>query len=158
VAGAAGTIAMDLLWFYRYKRGGGEHGLLDWEFSSGLADWSKTPAPAQVGKRLFEGFFERELPGHYAALTNNVMHWTYGLGWGAMYGIVAGSVHLPKFRSGIAFGTAVWVTDYILLPLAHLYKPMWEYDAATLARDFSAHLLYGATTAAVFHIESAPTG
>ncbi len=35
---------------------------------------------------------------------------------------------------------------------------MWEYDAATLAEDLSAHLLYGATTAAVFHIESAPTG
>jgi hypothetical protein len=35
---------------------------------------------------------------------------------------------------------------------------MWEYDAATLARDLSAHLLYGATAAAVFHIESAPTG
>ena len=58
----------------------------------------------------------------------------------------------------MAFGTALWVTDYIILPLAHLYEPMWEYDAATLAEDLSAHLLYGATTAAVFHIESAPTG
>ena len=48
--------------------------------------------------------------------------------------------------------------DHIVLPLAHLYKPMWEYDAATLARDLSAHLLYGATTAVVFRIESAPTG
>ncbi|HEX9411923.1 MAG TPA: hypothetical protein VF916_00325 [Ktedonobacterales bacterium] len=65
---------MDLLWFYRYKRGGGEQSLLEWEFSSGLADWSNAPAPAQVGKRLFEGFFQRELPAQYAALTNNVMH------------------------------------------------------------------------------------
>jgi hypothetical protein len=145
---------MDLLWFYRYKRGGGEQALLDWEFSSGLADWSKAPAPAQVGKRLFEGLFQRELPARYAALTNNVMHWTYGLAWGAFYGIIAGSVHPPKIRSGIAFGTAVWVTDYIILPLAHLYKPMWEYDRGTLAKDLSAHLVYGATTAAVFHIES----
>jgi hypothetical protein len=35
---------------------------------------------------------------------------------------------------------------------------MWEYDAATLASDLSAQLLYGATTAAVFNIASALTG
>ena len=38
LAGAVGTVAMDLLWFYRYKRGGGESGFLDWEFSAGLDD------------------------------------------------------------------------------------------------------------------------
>ena len=29
VAGAVGTLAMDLLWFYRYRRGGGEGGLAE---------------------------------------------------------------------------------------------------------------------------------
>jgi hypothetical protein len=27
------------------------------------------------------------------------MHWSYGLGWGAVYRVVAGSVHPPKIRS-----------------------------------------------------------
>jgi hypothetical protein len=141
---------MDMLWFYRYKRGGGEQGLLGWEFSAGLDDWSRAPAPAQVGKRLFEGLFQRELSAHYAALTNNLMHWMYGLGWGATYGVVAGSVRIPTLRSGLVFGTVVWVTDYIVLPLAQLYKPVWQYDIATLARDYSAHLVYGVTTAVAF--------
>src|SRR3982074_3018804 len=95
LAGAAGTAAMDLLWYVRYKRGGGEQRLLDWEFSVGLADWDNAPAPAHVGKRLFEGLFQRQLDPRWAALTNNVMHWGYGLSWGALYGLVAGSVCLP---------------------------------------------------------------
>jgi hypothetical protein len=141
---------MDVLWFYRYKRGGGESGFLDWEFSAGLDDWSKAPAPAQVGKRLFEGFFQRELSHRWVALTNNVMHWAYGLSWGAMYGLVAGTVCPPPLRAGLAFGATVWAADYIALPLAKLYKPMWEYDLPTLARDLSAHLVYGVATALAF--------
>jgi hypothetical protein len=34
--------------------------------------------------------------------------------------------------------------------LAKLYKPIWEYDAETLAKDLSAHLAYGLATAATF--------
>ena len=83
-AGAAGTVAMDLLWFYRYKRGGGESSLLYWEFSVGLDDWSKASAPAKVGKRLYETFFQGELSPKWAALTNNVMHWSYGMVWGGI--------------------------------------------------------------------------
>jgi hypothetical protein len=145
---------MDLVWFYRYKRGGGESGFLNWEFSAGLDDWSKAPAPAQVGKRLFEGVFQRELSPRWAALANNVMHWTYGLSWGALYGLAAGSFCPPRIRSGLAFGTLVWTADYIILPLAKLYKPAWEYDLPTLAQDLSAHLVYGAATAIVFKAES----
>jgi hypothetical protein len=99
---------MDLLWFYRYRRGGGQSGLLDWEFSVGVDDWSKAPAPAQIGKRLYEGFFQRELPPTWAAFTNNVLHWAYGLGWGALYGLVAGSVRPPRIRSGAGRRSVRW--------------------------------------------------
>jgi hypothetical protein len=138
---------MDLLWFYRYKRSGGEQGFLTWEFSAGLDDWSKAGAPAQVGKRLFEGFFQRDLSPRKAALTNNVMHWAYGLGWGATYGLVAGTLCPPPLRSGLLFGSVVWTSDYIILPLTKLYKPVWKYDLPTLWQDLSAHLVYGVGTA-----------
>jgi hypothetical protein len=32
----------------------------------------------------------------------------------------------------------------------HLYKPITEYDSATLAKDLAAHLVYGTTTGATF--------
>ena len=40
--------------------------------------------------------------------------------------------------------------DYIALPAAGLYQPIWEYDAKTLAWDLSDHLAYGAGTGTTF--------
>jgi hypothetical protein len=150
VAGAMGTAAMDLVWFYRYKRGGGESSFIEWEFSVGLDDWSKASAPGQLGKRLFEAFFQRELSPRWAALTNNVMHWSYGMGWGGLYGLVAGSATHVRIRWGLPFGSVVWGASYVILPQAGVYKPIWEYDVPTLAKDLSAHLVYGVSTAAAF--------
>ena len=56
------------------------------------------------------------------------------------------------------FGAAGYATErdlsaiagYVVLPAAGLYKPIWEYDAKTLAKDLSAHLAYGAGTGAAF--------
>ena len=42
----------------------------------------------------------------------------------------------------------MWATSYATLPLAGIYKPIWQYDVATLEKDLSAHLAYGAATGA----------
>ncbi len=157
-AGAIGTAAMDVLWFYRYKRDGGTATFLDWEFSRGLSSWEDAGPPAQVGKRLFEGVLQRELRPERAGLVNDLMHWAYGLFWGAQYGIVAASLRTRRsLRHGIAFGSFVWTSDYIVLPLAKVYRPMWEYDVKTLADDLSAHLLYGVAAATTFRFLCRPS-
>ena len=69
---------------------------------------------------------------------------------GGVYGILAGSLRKPTPVYGLPFGATVWVTGYIVLPEAGLYKPIWEYDAKTLASDLSAHLAYGAGTGTAF--------
>jgi hypothetical protein len=143
---------MDLVWFARYKRSGGTDNLVDWEFSSGLEDWESDPAPAQVAKRMTEGFLQRELPPERAALMNNTVHWAYGMVWGALYGIVTGSLRSRRVAYGLALGPIVWTAAYAVLPLAKLYKPMWEYDPKTLAKDLGAHMAYGAGTGAAFRL------
>jgi hypothetical protein len=153
-AGVVGTAAMDLALFARYKRGGGESPFLAWEFTADLKSWEEAPAPAQVGKRLFEGLFQRPLPAERAGLVNNITHWGYGILGAAQYGIVAGSLATPRIVYGLPFGATVWAMSYVVLPLAHLYKPIWEYDRATLANDLSAHLVYGLTTAVAFDLLS----
>lgn len=159
LGGAIGTLAMDLVWFTRYKREGGEGGFVDWEFSSGLCSWEGAPAPAQIGKRLVEGVFQREVPAERAALVNNVTHWAYGVLGGAQYGIVATSFRPPGILDGLAFGSTVWATGYAVLPSTGLYEPIWDYDRATLAKDLSAHLVYGLVTAASVRLLSrAPRG
>jgi hypothetical protein len=145
---------MDLLWFARYRREGGEGMFGGWEFSSGLDSWDDAPAPAQVGKRLIEGLFRVELPPRRAALVNNVTHWLYGMLGGAQYGLVAGSLGAPRIRYGLPFGASVWAAGYAILPAAKLYEPIWRYDRETLAKDLSAHLTYGLGTSAAFELLS----
>ena len=44
----------------------------------------------------------------------------------------------------------MWASGYVILPEGGLYKPIWEYDAKTLAWDLSGHLAYGAGTGITF--------
>jgi len=151
-AAAVGTLAMDLVLFARYRRGDGKSGFREWELSSGIESWDQAPAPAQVGKRLVEGLFQRQLPDRLAPLVNNVTHWGYGIVGGAPYGIVVGSLRKPRVWFGLPFGAGVWGSSYVVLPAAGLYQPIWDYDRRTLANDLSAHLVYGLVTAATFRL------
>jgi hypothetical protein len=155
LAGAVGTAAMDALLFIRYRRGGGTSDFEAWETSSALASWDGAPAPAQVGKRLVEGLFDVELPPRRARSMNNLTHWAYGMLGGAQLGIVAGSLPRLRVGYGIPFGASVWAAGYVVLPAAKLYRPIWKYDARTLADDLSAHLVYGLATAAALRRLSA---
>ncbi len=148
IAGAVGSLAMDVLWYARYRRGGGKQHLFAWEFSSGLSSWDEAPVPGQVSKRLFEGLFQKKLPPQRAELVSNITHWAYGMLNGALYGIAAESLGQPRTWYGLPFGAGVWAVDYAVLPAAGLYKPIQDYDRETLAKDLTAHLVYGTTTTA----------
>jgi uncharacterized membrane protein YagU involved in acid resistance len=107
-------------------------------------------APAQVGRRLYEGFRQRPLDERWARLTNNVMHWGYGIAWGSALGVIAGSLPRRRLTLGPLFGATVWASDYVILPLAGLYKPIWEYGVSELTPDLTAHLIYGTVTNTAF--------
>src|SRR4030081_618569 len=141
---------MDLVWYMRYRRGGRQKKLIVWELSTDLTSWDKAPAPALVGKRIVEGFTGKPLPPERAAFVNNFMHWAYGIGWGTVYGVLAGSLPRPFVALGVPFSAAVWATGYVVLPASGVYKPIWEYDPKTLWKDLSAHLAYGVGTSTAF--------
>jgi hypothetical protein len=155
LAGAAGTVCMDTVRYVMYRREGGEESPLAWEFAP-VDSWQDAPDPGQVAKRVIDGFTQRELPDRWAWLTSTVAHWSYGSAAGALYGILAGSLRSPRPVYGLPFGTAVWASSYVVLPEAGLYKPIWEYDAKTLARDLTAHLGFGAGTGAAFWLLAGP--
>ena len=147
VAGALGTIAMDLLLYSRYRRGGGADGFVAWELSASTEDWEHAATPGLVGRTVAKEVLHVDLPDSAAALTNNVVHWATGLQWGAAYGLaVAGG--RPGIRSGALLGLVACTTSYVVLPLLGLYQPPWEYERKVLAQDYSAHLLFGAITGA----------
>ena len=152
VAGAIGTLAMDVVWYQRYRRDGGKDSFAAREFPLGVTDWDEAGAPAQVGKRFAEGFLGRPVPSERAGLTNTIVHWGTGIGWGAMFGLWAGSLRSPRLRHGILFSPIVWAAPYLALTKTGIYKPISEYDAKTLWEDFSAHVVYGAGLGATFSL------
>jgi hypothetical protein len=152
LAAAAGTAAMDLLLYRRSRNDGGKDSLLQWEFASGVTSWDEASAPGQVGQKLERAVTGQQPPESWARTTTNFMHWAMGIGSGVQYGALAGRTARHPWLRALALGPTVWLSGYAILPLAKVYKPIWEYDTRTLAKDLSAHLVYGTVTAAVFAV------
>jgi hypothetical protein len=150
LAGAFGTAAMDTLLYVRYRRGGGTQGPLEWEFSAAVDKWEDVSAPGLVGKRVIEEVLGHDVPDRWARSTQNLVHWATGMGWGAPFGVVIGSARRRSWAWGLDLGPIVWLAGYVVLPAAKIYQPIWDYDTKTLAKDLSAHLVYGVTTGTVF--------
>ncbi len=64
--------------------------------------------PGEVGRRLIEGVFQREVSDEQVEKLTNPVHALYGTSWGALYGIVQASLRPRARRHGAAFATLVW--------------------------------------------------
>jgi hypothetical protein len=157
LAGAVGTVCLDTVEYLKYRRAGGTQSPLGWEFAP-VETWEAAPDPGQVARRVIEGFTQRKLPDRLAWPISTAAHWGYGSAAAAVYGILAGSRRRPHAWYGLRFGAAVWATSYVVLPEGGLYKPIWQYDAKTLAIDLSAHLAYGAGTGTAFWLLASLAG
>lgn len=151
IAGVVGTLAMDAVWYVRYRRGAGTENPWDWETAAGLKGYDHASAPAQVGRKAYKAITGDDPPPDSARLMTNAMHWSTGVQWAALYGVVAnGPGRRAPVLTAAGFAPVVWLSSYAILGTIGVYKPIWKYDAKTLWQDFSAHLAYGTTTATAF--------
>jgi hypothetical protein len=149
LAGAAGTATMDAVLYLMYRRSGGKQGPFAWDFSAGVEDWDAASSPGLVGKALLHRLLGHEAPERWARPTQNIVHWATGIGWSTQLSVVSGATGRVQRGAGLTFGATVWLASYIVLPFGKVYKPFWEYDYGTLAKDLGPHLVYGVTTTAV---------
>jgi hypothetical protein len=142
---------MDLVWYTRARREGSDARFVDWEITRDLRSWDDAPAPAQMGRKIIAAVTGEDPPVDKAAAVSNAMHWAYGTTCGAVYALA-----FPRrsWWAGLGLGAGVWASDYVTLPLAGVYKPIWEYDLPTLAKDLSAHLVYGVATDAALRAQA----
>jgi hypothetical protein len=147
VSGLCGTIAMDTLLYKRYRKGGGDEDIRTWEFARSVTGWDNASAPGKVGAKLFQLVARQPAPDSWARPTTNIVHWVTGAGWAIPYSVLCRNAGRDRWALGLLLGPSAWITSYLVLPFLGLYKPIWEYDARTLAKDFSAHMLYGIVTA-----------
>lgn len=151
VAGAVGTLAMDLTWYRRYRSGGGEQGFLPWETSEGTTAYETAAAPARTAKAIAD-IAGIELRDSTARPVNNAVHWLTGLSWGGAHGALAGLTGVANPVIGIATAVTAWATSYIVLPRLGVYERMSEYDTDVLWKDLSAHLVFGAALGLTFRM------
>ncbi|MBA3508566.1 MAG: DUF1440 domain-containing protein [Thermoleophilaceae bacterium] len=134
VAGAVGTAAMTAVQTAVAK----------------ARDQEDSTTPAEVAKRIIRGVLQRDVPEEKTELLNNVMHWGYGTSWGAVYGLVQGTVAGSAFKHGALFGAGVWSASLVQLPAMKLAPPVWEYPPAELALEVGYHVVYGLGAAAAY--------
>jgi hypothetical protein len=147
LAGIVGTAAMDLVWYGRYRAGGGVAPFAEWEFRSKIDGFDHAPAPAKVGQ-IVARKVHIDLPDSSAGLTNNVVHWSTGVTWGIAASLLRLLPGFGAVKSGVVAGLAAWSTSYAVLPKLGVYKPITDYDAETLWKDLSAHLVFGSAIGA----------
>lgn len=150
VAGGLGTLGMDLVLYMRYRRKGGTESAWGWESARDVKKWSDASAPGQIGRKVAAAVLRREPPERWARATTNAVHLLTGIGWGLQYGALAARSTKHPVARVLALGPAVWMAGYVVLPLVGVYEPIWKYDAKTLGKDLSAHLVYGMITGATF--------
>ncbi|HEY1522233.1 MAG TPA: hypothetical protein VGF70_04400 [Solirubrobacteraceae bacterium] len=109
--------------------------------------WDQAPVPAQVAKLISERVLGRPVSADLIPLLTQLMHWSYGIGWGALYALLERVLQRrAQAREGPVLGTAIWLMSYAQLVPMGLYEPPWRYPPAELGFDLSHHLIYGTST------------
>jgi hypothetical protein len=138
-AGAAGTAAMtavqELLPRLRGDQAGGEE---------------EEPAPAQAARKVLRAV-GLDPPASWTPYLTQAAHWSYGLGWGAVYGALRRGQGNPVL-AGLSFGAGVWAASYAQLVPLGIYEPPWRYAPQELAEDLSYHAVYGLGVAGAYAV------
>lgn len=103
-------------------------------------------ATETVARRVVEGLAARgNLPPDAKRLAGRAVHYGFGGGWGAVYGLARESI--PALRGpagGVGFGAAVWMaSDNVILPAFNLAGGPRRYSARNHAYALAAHAVYG---------------
>lgn len=147
VAGLVGGLVMDLVWYRRYRSGGGEQPFTDWDFSASTSSFEEASPPGKVGKKAADAV-GLDLPDEAAGATTNVVHWLTAAGYGAAHGLLQHRRGLVT--GGLLTGAGAFASSYATLGGLGVYEPIWEYDRDTLLEDLTAHLAFGLGTAVAY--------
>lgn len=126
IAGAVGTAAMTLSSTVEAK----------------LRDRGSSTAPADAAGAML-GVEPRDEAGEERF--NNLVHWAYGTGWGAVRGLIGAFGLKGPGAAATHFG-AVWGAEQVVLPGLDVSPPAWEWGTEEVAVDAFHHLVYVAAT------------
>ena len=107
------------------------------------------PVERLAGK-IAEDVFEKHLDKEQTQVAGQALHWAYGLGWGAFYGIMRSRLPFPGIVQGTALAGIMGVTAATLIPSMRLTPPLSEIPAERRMLQQTYILFYAWTTALIF--------
>jgi hypothetical protein len=81
----------------------------------------------------------------HAEQVNNLIHWAYGTGWGAVRGLLSAVGLGPAPATAAHFGL-VWGAAATMLPALRIAPPPTEWPPSEIAEDAWHHLVYAVAT------------
>jgi hypothetical protein len=131
------------------RAGGGDEGILDWEFTTSTQSFDDAAAPGRVAAKAAAAIGV-DLPDSTAGLATTVVHWLTGVGYGMAHRVL--NHRRGALRGGLLTGAGAFANSYATLGATGVYEPIWNYDRDTLAKDLSAHLVFGLVTGLAYRL------
>ncbi len=140
VAGAAATFVMDKVSGYLYQ-------FEDEKTRKYEETMRGNEYPPEIlAEKISETIAGVELNKDQKQKYGNIVHWSYGIMWGGIYGALSGRVPFVDAANGLSFGTGMWlIGDEMMTPLIGLSPSSTEFPWQNHARAFANHMAYGAT-------------
>jgi hypothetical protein len=110
---------------------------------------STTPADAAAKVLGIERFASEQAHRRFSDL----VHWSYGTGWGVVRAILGG-IGLPPRVATAAHFSIVWGGALVLLPALEVTPPVTEWGRQEIAIDAWHHLVYVTATGAAYQLLS----
>ncbi len=105
---------------------------------------------AALGRIIYQALAHQEPDTQETkALLSQLVHWNFGMSMGSLYGMLRGQSSFPDIGGGMLFGSSVWLFgSEMMVPLLGLSPGPAASPVAQHAKEFGAHLVYGAVAAA----------
>lgn len=105
---------------------------------------------AAIGRIAYETLANKPLESEETKTTlSELVHWNFGIGMGALYGMLRPAAGFPDWQGGALFGTGVWLfASNTMLPLLGISSGPSTQPLLTHTEELTAHLVYGVVVAA----------
>ncbi len=132
-AGLTGTAAMTVSSTIEMRRRG--------------RDASTAPADATAKVLGIAGFED----GAAKARFSNIVHWSYGTGWGVVRALLRETGMSPVAATA-AHLAAVWGNEAVMLPVLDVAPPFYTWGATEVAIDVGHHVVYAVATGVAYEL------
>ncbi len=110
------------------------------------------PATEKLARKVLEPT-GLSLRGERKRKAGEVVHWSYGILWGALYGAMHGRVPYAGRLFGVGFGLGLFLFgDEVMVPALRLAPPPHKVPLNSHLSALAAHLVYGSTAEASYRL------